>query len=97
MILCSRAKCGCLASALLSGDGPRGEITEKDIKEFTLEEEQEGHIVKWEDRKFVWAERCEQHEREYILSHPDYLPCRYCKKECKCIEAIVCKSFEPSN
>lgn len=58
-ILCSRAKCGCLASALLA------DINKKGIKEFTKAEEKQGRIVAWEDRKYVWAERCEDHEKVF--------------------------------
>ena len=74
MILCSRAKCGCMASALLCGDGPHDEITQKNIDEFTKTESEEGNIVAWEDRKLVWAERCFSHEEEFKRLNPDYIP-----------------------
>ena len=57
MILCSRLKCGCMASAHLG----RPE-TDQDIMEFALEELKAGRVVQFEDRPQVWAEKCQQHE-----------------------------------
>ena len=74
MILCSRLRCGCMASALLSGAGEHGEILLIDEREFTQEEILNGRIVQWEDREEVYAERCPVHEAEYIANHPDYIP-----------------------
>jgi hypothetical protein len=57
-----------MASALLLANP-----TDEEIKEFTLEEEKEGYIVKWEDRKLVWAERCFKHEIKYMVKRPSYI------------------------
>ena len=66
MILCSRLKCGCMASALLCGSGVNDAITTADEVEFRSEEEKQGRLVAWENRKSVCAERCPTHEAEYL-------------------------------
>jgi hypothetical protein len=72
-----------------------GDNSEPEIKEFIKNEKAEGHIVAWENRELVWAERCEHHEREFILANPDYNPCPYCRNECKSLEAVVCGKYQP--
>ncbi len=72
MILCSRARCGCLASSLLSGDSPNGELTDKDIAEFSINELKEDHVIAYENRLYVFCERCPQHEKEFAAAHADY-------------------------
>ena len=62
MILVSREKCGCVASALLCDyDVP------SEIARFTKREQQQGHIVNWENRETIYAERCKVHEEVYQL------------------------------
>ena len=68
MILCSRKKCGCMASALLSRNP-----TNADIAEFVANESFKGHIIRWENRQLVWCERCFRHELKYVLLNPSYL------------------------
>ena len=59
-ILCSRLKCGCLASALLY-DIP------SEVARFYRDERAKGREVDWEERKEVWAEKCPTHEEEARL------------------------------
>ena len=62
MILCSREKCGCMASALLCDyDVP------SEVRRFIRDEEAQGRIVAWEKRDTVYAERCQIHEEAYQL------------------------------
>ncbi len=61
MILVSRERCGCVASALLL---PNPTVDE--IKEFAWEELIKDMVVSWEDRETVSAEKCLKHELEQI-------------------------------
>ena len=58
MILCSRARCGCMASALLYIDSLL------DIPIFIFKELKKGYIPSLKKGNEIWAEKCESHKVE---------------------------------